>query len=731
MAELGKKLGTLSLAILENFVEGTLGKKFVDELRAPTDREIAIAAALERTETLFADGYEDRDLSTALFVDLKQADRPVLKEAVRKYFDHPTDPSLRQALQSILFDEFKEVLSAERINRAVDFYLRLLTKELMLADEAFRSAIASLASYEGNLAEKRTVEILEAIAAWIVQQQKVPQAEVHPTIGFIPPVRAWKYILRGKEDEVAALLKNGGTGAIVGVHAPGGLGKTELAKYAWEIVKSGFEDILWVDVGEKTPAEVIDDMLLQCGIRLEPAATYAERRAALRACLKTRRLLVTLDDVRQKAADQIADLLPPKPCACLVTSRIQQIGGVTRTFELEPMTPAQARELMEAALGSEAVAAEDKAAARLAERCRFNPLALEIAVRRILQDRGPARIANYLKKVEARFAELKMAGDRRWDMTAVFDISYNDLSPADQRRFRALAVFHSTGFSLDAAARVWGEDATEADLALARLVNLSLVIKLETAADRYRLHDLLDEYAAPVLARSGEEEAARQALAEWLIELFAQHYTDDPSAAPHVFLELENLKNAAEWALKTRNARLLALLATSPRNWLYNVFRINDEWLTWLKTSLEIGVDVPQLEANVRKAIGDVQQFRKEIDAALESYNAALSLFRQVGDKLGEANTYLSLGGLKRAKKDFSGAREDFQNALEMYKKIGDNYSQARALYRLGDIFSDEGRYGEAIEQYEQAALLWNAIGVIDLVENILRPRIEEARKHL
>jgi len=36
MAELGNKLGKLSLAILENFVEGTLGKKFVDKLGAHT-----------------------------------------------------------------------------------------------------------------------------------------------------------------------------------------------------------------------------------------------------------------------------------------------------------------------------------------------------------------------------------------------------------------------------------------------------------------------------------------------------------------------------------------------------------------------------------------------------------------------------------------------------------------------------------------------------------------------
>src|SRR6266487_2325171 len=109
---------------------------------APTDRAVAIATALEETENLFISKYEDKDLSKALFVDLKQADRPVLKNAVGKFFDHPTDPSLRKALQEILFDDFKEILSKERVDAAVDIYMKLLTKELMLADDDFRDNIA-------------------------------------------------------------------------------------------------------------------------------------------------------------------------------------------------------------------------------------------------------------------------------------------------------------------------------------------------------------------------------------------------------------------------------------------------------------------------------------------------------------------------------------------------------------------------------------------------------------
>jgi hypothetical protein len=94
---------------------------------------------------------------------------------------------------------------------------------------------------------------------------------------------------------------------------------------------------------------------------------------------------------------------------------------------------------------------------------------------------------------------------------------------------------------------------------------------------------------------------------------------------------------------------LLATLATKPRNWLYNVFRINAEWEDWLTQALKSGIEDRQLEANVLQAIGDVQQFRDERDAAPKSYEQALQLFRAVGDRLGEANVYLAHCGAQLA----------------------------------------------------------------------------------
>jgi tetratricopeptide (TPR) repeat protein len=325
---------------------------------------------------------------------------------------------------------------------------------------------------------------------------------------------------------------------------------------------------------------------------------------------------------------------------------------------------------------------------------------------------------------------LYAAGDERWNMTAIFDLSYFDLNEADRSHFHKLAAFHNTGFAPDAAAYIWGMEQVDADRIINRFTNLSLLKPVPGSSERYRLHDLLDEYTVLKLSQSGEEVQAKNAVANWLADLFDKHFTEDQTTAPEVKLEMDNLERSAEWLISQKDGNGLANITRAARNW-FVVLSLHNKWGQWSGLALSFGVEDKKREANVLQAIGDVQQFRKENDAALESYNEALKLFKAVGDRLGEANVYLSLGGSKRTNKDFVGARNDFQNAFNTYKLIGDQYSQARALYRLGDCMSDEERFLEALDYYEQAAQLWHSIGVNDLVESILNPRVEEARKHL
>jgi hypothetical protein len=280
--------------------------------------------------------------------------------------------------------------------------------------------------------------------------QPPPAPETHPALGSIPPASADTYVHRGQiEDDIRAALRKGGASAIVGLHAPGGTGKTELAKQIAQEArdgKLGFENILWLDVNEKTPPEVLSEGLRKCGLQLPPDAGEADRKAEWQHYLSSRKLLVIFDDVRENARNGLKALLPPAPSAALITSRIQQMAGV-REFALDRMEPEQARALFVNSLGEDVVQAEQETVFKLAERCKYNPLALEIASRRIRQNMNFTNpIARYFEKAEKRFEELKMHGDERWNMTGVFDLSYNDLTEATKDTFALYLFLRRQGF---------------------------------------------------------------------------------------------------------------------------------------------------------------------------------------------------------------------------------------------------------------------------------------------
>ncbi len=111
--------------------------------------------------------------------------------------------------------------------------------------------------------------------------------------------------------------------------------------------------------------------------------------------------------------------------------------------------------------------------------------------------------------------------------------------------------------------------------------------------------------------------------------------------------------------------------------------------------------------------------------ASLEKYEAALGLFRAVGDRLGEANVLLQMGDQARAARDYDRSRNYYDTTLQLYTMIGDRYSLARVLYRLGDWFAEQEQKEAARPYYQRAIALWQAIGLDDLVESILLPRLK------
>ena len=122
-------------------------------------------------------------------------------------------------------------------------------------------------------------------------------------------------------------------------------------------------------------------------------------------------------------------------------------------------------------------------------------------------------------------------------------------------------------------------------------------------------------------------------------------------------------------------------------------------------------------EANTLKAIGDVLQFLKRSEEALENYQSALDFYRDIGDRLGEANVLQEYGKLE---KYHTKALNHFTSAQEIFTQIRDKYSQSRNLLFIADILVKLNRKQEAIQSLEQAGNLAEAINYEPLLNYAL-----------
>lgn len=93
--------------------------------------------------------------------------------------------------------------------------------------------------------------------------------------GAIPASRLENYLPRGEiEEQARARLLRKEAAAIIGVRAPGGLGKTELAIRLANELKGQFQGVLWVEMKDKTPAQVVGELAQAIAIFTAIGARY-------------------------------------------------------------------------------------------------------------------------------------------------------------------------------------------------------------------------------------------------------------------------------------------------------------------------------------------------------------------------------------------------------------------------------------------------------------------------
>lgn len=543
----------------------------------------------------------------------------------------------------------------------------------------------------------------------------------------------------GRENEIASisrlLLQDDVN--LVTMTGIGGTGKTTISLAVAEKMLLYFDDgVFFVEMAAVTQPEVVASTIAQpLGIKEEGGKPALEM---LKNHLRDKQMLLVIDNFEQVvgAANQIAELLATADrLKILVTSReILHIKAETE-FPVPPLDVPEGA----AALPFEELKDND-AVLLFAERARMTkprfsltrqnigdvaaicarldglPLAIELAAARI-RILTPAAI---LSKLENRLNLLTGGArdlpERQQTMRGAVSWSYDLLNEFEKEVFRKLSVFTGS-FRIEAAEFVCNAaDDVEVLDAVTSLIDKSLVIQKELSdgESRFRMLEVVRDFASELLVSNGETDATGRKHAEFYVALgeTAEPYLQ--TAQSDVWLarleeEHDNLRAAMRWSL-INDPSMSIRLAVAVRNfWL--VHGHLTEGFGWLKAASETGFKPdPSQNFKLLNGLGLAARFRGDYETARKAYEDGLNAGREAGDKQGTALSTRGLGLVAMQQEDFASAKRYFDEGLAISRELGDKFGIAISLSFLGDLARTEGRNADARPLFEEAVELFREL---------------------
>ncbi|MEW2430579.1 BTAD domain-containing putative transcriptional regulator [Micromonospora sp. NPDC047644] len=518
-----------------------------------------------------------------------------------------------------------------------------------------------------------------------------------------------------------------------------GSGKTTLAVHVATALADRYPDAqLFIDLhghSERrplTPAAAVAALLRQLGVPAERVPENPDDRLALwRIELAGRRALVVLDNAA--TADQVAPLLPNGPhCLVLVTSRRRLVGlDEGRPSSLPVLDADEAVELLGRVAGVERVAAEPEAAAEVARRCGHLPLAIRLAGAR-LAHRPRWRVADLAERLvtgAGPLAELT-AGQR--SVGQAFALSYQQVSPTAQRLFPLLSLFPGGRLDGPVAAALAELPLTDTQDVLDELVDAHLVDEVQPG--RYRLHDLLREYARLLLA-GPERQTERRAALERLLD----HHLSITLAIARRIEAAGSRRNIP--ADTPRRPDLMAVPVAEAWGWfeenhagLTALVRVAEEegfpihcwqlaracWrLNFEGGHLDELIETHTIGLRVAERLGDEAAIAVMLNYLASAYfrlarfpeairlmEVALRLRRQLGLRGDVLSTLWNLGVSYATNGDFRQGKAKFDEALGMIRSLDDAHELTNLLHNLCYALIRWGRYDEALRHARLHLLL-------------------------
>lgn len=538
-----------------------------------------------------------------------------------------------------------------------------------------------------------------------------------------PPPRDFK----GREEEIRGILSNFEKGAtIIGLRGIGGVGKTALALVLAQRLQGRFPDgQLFMDLRgiSESPMAPADAMAQVIRAYFGSDARMPENEAELsnlyRSVLAGKQLFLLLDDAANR--EQVEALLPPEGCSVLITSQKKFSLQGLKSWDLEPLSPSDARQLL-LSIAPIIVGYADI----LSRLCNYLPITLKAAAYLLAEakDLSPEK---YIEEISDERTRLKHLGrgEEGLDVEACFSLSINRLPTETSRVFRLLSVF-SNDFDAKAEEIVCQD---EDHCRLSELVRWSLVEFQRPVAEeegRYHLHDLVRLFAAEQLELNDSDDEKndvqlRYALYYqellWTAEQLYIHGGDSQLSGLALFdLESKNIQKGQIWAKENmaKSLHVAEICSKFAQPWDILYLRLHPaEHRIWLKSAL-IAVRQQKnqmVEANHLNSLGIAYADLGETNKAIKYYKQALAIDIEIGNLMGQSNRLSNLGISYSDLGDNLKAIDYYKKALKISRKIGDRGIQGNVLGNLGIAYTDLGNTRKAINHNQNALKILREIG--------------------
>jgi tetratricopeptide (TPR) repeat protein len=517
--------------------------------------------------------------------------------------------------------------------------------------------------------------------------------------------------------DLRAAIEKGGV-HISGLQGQGGVGKTALAlKLAAELASNFPHAQIYLDlkgVSEKplTAAEAMSHVLRT----FHPEAKFPEKEEELRGpyltVLHGKWALLLMDNAKDAA--QVQPLIPPPNCVLLVTSRYRFLVEGLHARNLDTLPPEDARNLLLRI--APRINGEAEAIAKL---CGHLALALRLAATAIAEriDLAPA---DYRQKLADEKNRLKLLGGDK-GVEASITLSYNLLDVETQKRWSMLAVFPDT-FDVPAAAVVWEVGSDTAQDILSRLLQFSM-LEWNDATKRYRLHDLMRDFARQRLTAVESDAAARRqtkyygAVLAKADELYLKGGDSITNGLALFDLEWGNIQAGQAWAAAhSAEDPEAARLCSAYPGWGVYVpdLRLHPrERIRWCEAALAAARQLRDRAAegshlgNLGNAYNSLGEYRRAIDY----HEKHLAIAREIVDRKGEGQALGNLGNAYHSLGDYPRVIEYYEKRLAITRDTEYPRGRGNALGGLGNAYYSLGDYHRAIEYHDQHLAIAREIG--------------------